>query len=68
MPGSEYMNRLATIRPDIRMLPRLSILNIYVTGFWKTDQNVTLGLFDFIGPANGYTHTIHIHSVITRLS
>ena len=33
----------------------------------KTDQIVTLGLFHFIGSANGYTHTLHIHSAITRL-
>ena len=39
----------------------------YVTGFWKTDQIVTLGLFLFIGPANGHTRTLHIHSAITRL-
>ena len=39
----------------------------YVPGFWKTDQIVTLGLFDFIGPANGHTRTLHIHSVIARL-
>ena len=38
-----------------------------MTGFWKTDQIVTLGLFHFIGPANGYTCTLHIHSAITRL-
>ena len=24
---------------------------VYVTGFWKTDQIVTLDLFHFIGPA-----------------
>ena len=30
-------------------------------------QIVTLGLFHFIGPANGYTCTLHIHSAITRL-
>ena len=31
-----------------------------MTGLWKTDQNVTLGLglFDFIGSANSYTHTL----------
>ena len=34
---------------------------VYVTGFWKTDRNVTLGLFHFIGPANAYTHTTHSH-------
>ena len=40
---------------------------LYVTGFWKTDRIVTLGLFHFIGPANGYTHTLHIHTAIIRL-
>ena len=40
---------------------------LYVTGFWKTDRIVTLGLFHFIGPANGYTCTLHIHSAVTRL-
>ena len=40
---------------------------IYVTGFGKTDQNVTLGLFHFIGPTNGYTRTLHIHSASIRL-
>ena len=39
----------------------------YVTGFWKTDQIVTLGLFHFIGPANSYSHTLHIHTAIIRL-
>ena len=38
-----------------------------MTGFWKTDWHVTLGLFHFIGPANGYTHTLHIHTAIVRL-
>ena len=39
----------------------------FVTGFWKTDRNVTLGLFHFIGPANAYTHTLHIRTAIIRL-
>ena len=39
----------------------------YVTGFWKTDQNVTLALFHLIGPANAYTHTLHIRTAIIRL-
>ena len=30
-----------------------------MTGFQKTDQSVTLGLFHFIGPANGYNRTLH---------
>ena len=34
----------------------------FVTGFWKTDQLVTLGLFHFIGQANSYTHTLYTHS------
>ena len=36
----------------------------FVTGFWKTDQIVTLGQFHFIGAANGYTCALHIHSAI----
>ena len=34
---------------------------LYVTGYWKTDQIVTLGLFHFIGPADSYTHTLPMH-------
>ena len=26
----------------------------YVTGYWKTDHNVTLGQMPFIGPANSH--------------
>ena len=40
----------------------LHTCNTHVTGFWK----ITLGLFHIIGPANGYTCTLHIHSAITR--
>ena len=45
------------------------MFNCYMTGFWKLngDRNVTLGLFDFIGPANSYIRTLPIHSGITRL-
>ena len=35
----------------------------YVTGFSKTNQNVTLGLFHFIGPANSYTFTHYTFTV-----
>ena len=34
----------------------------------KTDRNVALGLFHFIGPTNSYTHTPPTHSGITRFS
>ena len=40
---------------------------LHVTGFWKTDRNVTLDIFHFIGQTNGYTRTLHIHSVSIRL-
>ena len=40
---------------------------VYVTGIWKIDQIVTLGLFHFIGPTNGYTCTLPIHSASIRL-
>ena len=43
------------------------VVFLYVTGFWKTDRIVTLGLLHFIGPANSYTCTLHIQSAITRL-
>ena len=42
-------------------------LTLYVTGFWKTDQIVTLGQFHFIGQTNGHTRTLCIHSVSIRL-
>ena len=41
---------------------------VYVTGFWKTDRNVTLGLLHFLGPANSHTHTLSMHCCNTRLS
>ena len=34
-----------------------------VTGFWKTNQIVTLGLFHFIGSANGYTLVHYTYTV-----
>ena len=40
----------------------------FVIGFWKTEQNVTLGLFYFITPADSYTHTPPMYSGIIRLS
>ena len=34
---------------------------IYVTGYWKTDHNVTHGQLHFIGPANSHTHALSMH-------
>ena len=41
---------------------------LYVTGFWKTDHNVTLGQLHFLGPANSHAHTLSMHCCNTRLS
>ena len=44
------------------------VIILFVTGFWKTDQTVTLGLFHFLAQViRSYTHTPLIHSTITRL-
>ena len=40
----------------------------YVTGYWKTDHNVTPSKVHFIIPANSHTHALPMHSVFTRLS
>ena len=37
---------------------------LYVTGYWKTDHNVTLGQLHFIGPANSHTHAYTIHALL----
>ena len=42
--------------------------NSYVTGFAKTNHNVTLGQLHFIGPANSHTHTLPMHCCIDGLS
>ena len=39
----------------------------FVTGFWRTDQNVTLGLFHFIAQLIAIL-ILPMHSGITRLS
>ena len=49
-------------------LSTIYIPYVYVTGFWKTDQNVTLCQFHFIGPANSHTHTPSMHCCNTRFS
>ena len=41
---------------------------IYVTGFAKTDHNVTLGQLHFIGPANSRTRTVPMYCCIDGLS
>ena len=53
---------------DESRLHRLKIPYQYVTGFWKTNQNVTLGQLHFFGPANSHTHTLSMHCCNTRLS
>ena len=45
-----------------------SITGLYVIGYWKTDQIVTLGLFHSIGPPDSYTRTLSMHCCIDRLS
>ena len=47
---------------------RYTVLAIYVTGFWKTDHNVTLGQLHFLGPANSHTHTLSMHCAIPGLA
>ena len=39
-----------------------------MTGYWKTDHNVTLGQLYFIGPANSHTHALSMHRCIIGLS
>ena len=41
--------------------PKISSYMVYVTGYWKTDHNVTLGQLHFIGPANSHTHALSMH-------
>ena len=41
---------------------------VYVTGYWKTDHNVTLGQLHFIGPANSHIHALSMHCCISGLS
>ena len=44
------------------------LYSAYVTGYWKTDHNVTLGLLHFVAPANSHTHTLSVHCYNKRLS
>ena len=46
----------------------VNLFATYVTGYWKTDRNVTFGLFHFIGPADSHTHTLPVHCCIDRPS
>ena len=63
------MSKVIASKSKIHIYVSNSYIHSYwnVTGFWKTDRIVTLGLFHFIGPANGYTCTQHIRSAFTRL-
>ena len=47
---------------------KLILLLINVTGYWKTDHNVTQSKVHFIIPANSHTHVLLMHSVFARLS
>ena len=39
-----------------------------MTGYWKTEHNITLGQLHFIGPANNHTHALSMPCCITGLS
>ena len=59
-PGIYFIHSAAL--PSVYLSPALIRINTvynYVTGFWKTDQIVTSGLFYFIGPTNDYTCKLH---------
>ena len=51
-----------------QQLSYIPLYILYVTGYWKTDHNVTLGQLHFIGPANSHTHALSMHCRITGLS
>ena len=38
-----------------------------MTGYWKTDHNVTFGQLHFIGPVNSHTHALSMHRCIIGL-
>ena len=59
----ETFNTLA-----IRQHLKCRVLQPNVTGYWKTDHNVTLGQLQFIGPANSHTHALPMHNCIIGLS
>ena len=46
---------------------QLDFVWAYVTGYWKTDHNVTLDQLHFIGPANSHTHALSVHWCIIGL-
>ena len=41
---------------------------LQMTGYWKTDHNVTQSKVHFIVPANSHTHALPMHIVFARLS
>ena len=47
---------------------KLFSVSTYVTGFWKTDQNVPLGQLHLLDPANSHIHTLSMRCCNTRLS
>ena len=48
--------------------PSEIMVNPNVTGYSKTDHNVTFGQLLFIGSANSHTHTLPMHCCINGLS
>ena len=58
---------LAAVLQPINTYTRVCVC-VCVTGYWKTDWNVTPGLFHFISPADSHTHTLPVHCCINRLS
>ena len=67
-----YNQQLASISYQLSttfLLPTVETITCtYVTGYWKTDHNVTLGQLHFIVPANSHTHALSMHCCITGLS
>ena len=66
--AAPFKSEQLLISLEIVFLPFAFNCISFVTGFWKTSNRiVTLGLFHFIGPGNGYTYTLQIHSAINSL-
>ena len=57
--GWQNTDSVADVTVLLRLPKNHGRCSVCVTRFWKNiEQNFTLGLFCFIGPANRYTHTL----------